>query len=104
MKRLVPLLILAAFLLGISGGGIGRNHVNLQICACPQSCPQFSNYFPFDDLSGKWDTADQPLSPLTHVVFFPEPSRKNLLPWNRLRPISSKYFCWQGLGCGGLPS
>jgi hypothetical protein len=104
MKRLVPFLILAAFFLGISGGGVGRTHVTLQICACTQECPRFPVYLSDDELSSQWDAAEQPASLLGNFVFLLEPSLKSLLPWNWLSTTSQKHNCWLGLGCGGLPS
>jgi hypothetical protein len=104
MKRLVPFLILAAFILGISSGGVSRSHVKLKIRTYPQSCLQFSQYLPFDDVSGTWDTADQSLLLSGDLVSALRPSSNNLFYWNRPRPIFSNGLSWQGLGCGGLPS
>ncbi|MEJ2673063.1 MAG: hypothetical protein P8168_12865 [Deltaproteobacteria bacterium] len=104
MKRLVPFLILAAFILGISSGGVSRSHVTLKIRTYPQGCLQFSQYLPFDDVSGNWDTADQTLLLSGDLVSSLKPASNNLFTWNRPCPISSTDLSWQGLGCGGLPS
>jgi hypothetical protein len=104
MKRLIPFLILAAFFFGISGGGVGRSHVSLKICAYPQSYPQFSLYLPCDDVSNHWDVADQPLSPPGIIVYAPKPSRNDVLSWKCPGQTSPKHYALQGLGCGGLPS
>jgi hypothetical protein len=104
MKRLASFLILAAFFLGISGGGIGRSHVVLKICACPQSVPLISLYLPCDDAFRNWDAADQPLSPPGTIVDTPKPSRHDVLPQKCSGRTAPKHYALQGLGCGGLPS
>jgi hypothetical protein len=104
MKRLLPFLILAAFLLGITGGKVSRLYVRLQIHACAPDCPQFSIYIPSGEPSKKLDVAEQPLTPPCDLVSFLELSRKSLPPWPAFSPALPKHYCWLGLGCGGLPS
>jgi hypothetical protein len=104
MKRLIPLLILAAFFLGISGSGVGRSHVTLKIRTCPESLPQFSVYLPCEDVSSHWDAAELPLSLHGRIVYTPKPPRTDVLPGKRPDQTLPRYYAWQGLGCGGLPS
>jgi hypothetical protein len=104
MKRLVPFLILAAFILGISGVRVGRPHVKLKIRACTQSCPQSSIYLVSDDLSDQWDGSGELSSSSSNFVFFINPNWKNLPPGDLPTPTSPKHYSWLGLGCGGLPS
>jgi hypothetical protein len=107
MQRLLPLLILAAFFLNISGGLVERLPAKVQIHACTrctQACPQLSVYLPNDEPSSKCDVDEQPLSPPHNFVLFLQPSWKSSPPHIRLIPAPPKQYCWLGLGCGGLPA
>jgi hypothetical protein len=104
MKRLALFLILTAFLFGISGGGSGPSHAKLQFRASPPAGSQAFICPPFDDVSGNWDSVDQPsLLPGSFALSL-EPSWQSLIFLQHLSPITQKYFFWEGLGCGGLPS
>jgi len=104
MKRLLPFLVLAAFLLGISGGGVGRSYATLKICTSHQSSPRLLVFLPCDDASGNWDAANQPFSLPGNLVDTPKPSYPDFLLEKWTGQISPKHYAWQGLGCGGLPS
>ncbi len=104
MKRLLPVLIIAAFFLGIGGGTVGRLHVNPQLCNLPQHCSQFSIYLPCDDISSKWDVAAEFSLPPGDFVSYLTPSQNNFLPCDRPGPAPQDHYGWLGLGCGGLPS
>jgi hypothetical protein len=104
MKRLVPFLILAAFILGISGARVGRPHVKLKIRACIQSSPQSPIYLLSDDLSDQWDGSGKLSSSSSNFVFLNNPNWQNSPPCDVPRPTSPKHYSWLGLGCGGLPS
>ena len=104
MKRLLPLLILAAFLFGITGGNLSRLPSDLQVRASAPDCPQFSIYVPDEESSTKLDVDEQPLTQPCDNISFLEPSRENLPPLPVFSPASTKHYCWLGLGCGGLPS
>ncbi|MGB8991894.1 MAG: hypothetical protein WCD80_07560 [Desulfobaccales bacterium] len=104
MQRLVPLLILTAFFLDLSGGLVDRLPVKLQLHACTQACPQLTVYPPNDEASSKCDVDEQQLSPPNNFVLFREPSWKSSQPRICLIPTPPKQYCWLGLGCGGLPA
>ena len=104
MKRLIPFLILAAFFLGISNGGVSRSHVHHKICTHHQSSPQLSFFLPCEDVSGDWDAANQPLLLPGNIVYTPTLSHHDLLPWECPGQIPPQQYVWLGLGCGGLPS
>jgi hypothetical protein len=104
MKRLVPFLILAAFILGISGVRVERPPVNLKIRAFTQNCPQSPIYLVNDDLSNQWDGSGQLSSSSSNFVFFINSNWQNLPPGDLPTPTSPKHYSWLGLGCGGLPS
>jgi hypothetical protein len=104
MKRQIPILIIAAFLIGIFGIRVGHPDVRLEIRGSPQSCPQFCIYIPCDDPSGKSEVAELSLLPPSNFVFLLEPSGISVLPWNCPSPTSQSHYGWLGLGCGGLPS
>jgi hypothetical protein len=104
MKRQIPFLIIAAFLIGIVGTKVGRPDVRVEIRGSTQSCPQFCIYLPCDDSSSKPELAETPSLPPSTFVFFLEPSCTSFLPWNCSSPTSQSHYGWLGLGCGGLPS
>jgi hypothetical protein len=104
MKRLIPCLIVLAFLLGILGAKTTRAHVNRQICASSQGCPQISVFLPCVEFSTKGDTAENlPLLP-GNYVFAGKPCGLNLVPGDWQSLTSQKPFASLGSGCGGLPS
>jgi hypothetical protein len=103
MKRLIPFLILAAFLLGVSGNGVGRSYVTVKIRSCHHSHPHLAKYLPCEEGSWEWDAADQSVFlPASTYTF--KPSRHYLLPWECLVLTTGKHYTSPGLGCGGLPS
>jgi hypothetical protein len=104
MKRLIPCLIVAAFLLGIFGARAAQAHANLKIRASSQGCLQISVYLPCIELSTKWDTVENLPPPPGNGVFTSKPSRVHLLPADWLSPTSQKLYGGLGSGCGGLPS
>jgi hypothetical protein len=104
MKRQIPFLIIAAFLIGIFGTRVGRPDVRVEIRGPTQSCPQFCIYLPCDDSSSKPELAELPSLPSSTFVFFLEPSWNSSIPWNCPSPTSQSHYGWLGLGCGGLPS
>lgn len=103
MKRLVPLLILAVFCLGILGGRAVHLHHQLQ-----KSATTHRGNFPLllasDDSFDSLDGADQPLASSGTLVFFPEPYSLDLPAWAWAKPSSPRHDNRQGLGCGGLPA
>jgi hypothetical protein len=105
MRRLVHLLILSAFVLGISGGRFGWPDIHQHFRAPPPSCPQFSPYLPCDDDSlSPAQAAQQPLA-LTQLASSGQDSfGQSCLTWPEFRPVSPKHYVWLGLGAGGLPS
>ena len=104
MKRLVPFLILAAFILGISGVRVDHPPVNLKIRVCTQCCPQSPIYLVNDDLSNQWDGLGELSSSSSNFVFFINSNRQNFPPGDLPTPTSPKHYSWLGLGSGGLPS
>jgi len=104
MKRLVPFLILAAFIVGISGVKVDRPHVRLKIRACIQSSPQLPVYVLSDDLSGQWDGSGKLTSSFSNFPLFINSNGQKLPPSDLPSPTSPKHYSWLGLGCGGLPS
>jgi hypothetical protein len=104
MKRVVPCLIVAVFLLGILGAKATRVRAEAQIRASSQACPQISVYLPCIEFSSKWDTAENLPPPPGNYVFPAKPVRKNLLSGDWLSPAAQKPYGRLGLGCGGLPS
>lgn len=104
MRRLFYFLILAAFLLDISGGKVSRLLVKLPVRPSSQDCSQFSIYLPRGEPSKKFDVAEQPLRPPRDSIAFLEPSPKSLTPWQSINPTSLRHFWWLGLGSGALPS
>jgi hypothetical protein len=104
MKRLIPLLILAAFCLGIANGGVSRSDVHHKICTHHQNHPQLSFFFLFEDHSGDWQAANQPVALPGNIVYTPTYSRHALSPWKCPGQILAQQYVMLGLGCGGLPS
>jgi hypothetical protein len=104
MKRLFPILVLAAFLLGILSGGMGRGYATLKISTSPPSSPNLLVFIPCDDASGNWDAANQPVSLPANLVDTPKPSYHDFLLERCPGQTSPKHYAWQGLGCGGLPA
>jgi hypothetical protein len=104
MKRLLPFLVLAVFLLGILSGGVGRGYASPKICTSPPSSPRLLVFLPGDDASGNWDAADQPLALPGNLVDTPKPSHHDFLLEKCPGQTSPKHHVLQGLGCGGLPS
>jgi hypothetical protein len=104
MKRLVPFLVIVAFILGISGVRVSRPYVKLKIRACSQSCPQSSICLLNDDLSGQWDGSGELSSSSHNFSFSIKSNWQNLPPGDLPSPTSPKHYIWLGLGCGGLPS
>ncbi len=104
MKRLFPFLIVAAFILGIAAGGVGRSHVQFKIRPCTQDCPNVFTYLPAETSLDNWDVGENLSALPSNSTFLPEPSQKKLLPSNCLSSSSPKRYGWLGLGCGGLPS
>jgi hypothetical protein len=104
MKRLIPCLIVAAFVLGILGAKATRAHAEVQFRASSQGCPQISVYLPCIEFSTKWDTVENLPPPPGNNVFPAKPSGKSSLPGDWLSPSSQKPYDYLGLGCGGLPS
>jgi hypothetical protein len=104
MKRLLHILVLTAFLLGILSGGVGRGYATLKICTSPQGSPKLLVFIPGDDASGSWDAAMQPLSLPDNLIHTPKPSYHDFLLERCPGQTSSKHYAWQGLGCGGLPA
>ncbi len=104
MKRLFPFLIIAAFIFGIAGGGVGRPHVQIKIRPCPQDCPNLLANLPEETILDNWDVAAKPAAHLSNPIFLLPPSQEKLLPSNWRCSLSPKHYAWLGLGCGGLPS
>ncbi len=105
MKRGFPFLIIAAFILGLAVGGVGRPHVQSKIRLCTQDCPTLLAYLPEETNLDNWDVAAKPSALLSNSVLpkFPA-SREKLRPSNGRRTLSPKHYGRLGLGCGGLPS
>jgi len=104
MKRLIPVLILAAFFLGISGNGVGRSYVTQKIRTCYHNHPHLAQYLPSEDSSGNWDAASQPVSSPGSIVYTSQLSHHDLLPWEGPGLTIPKHYVLPGLGCGGIPS
>ena len=104
MKRLIPFLILAAFLLGVSGNGVCRSYVTVKIRSCHHSHPYLAQYLPCEEGSGEWNAADQSASLPGSSIYTFKPSRHDLLPWECLVLTTGEHYTSPGLGCGGLPS
>lgn len=104
MKRLIPVLILLAFLLQLADGRLSRNFTTPQFCPTTQEDPTLSAYLPADSLTDQADEAAQPSNSADNLVFLPGPFRKNLAPSIWVTPTSLKHFTCLGLGSGALPS
>lgn len=104
MKRLAPLLILGALLLGLFGVRAGQAQANLRIRSCTPGCPQLAVYLPCEELAPKGDRADKLLSAVVNFAFNLNPSWENAPLSDRLRAPSPNRCSWLGLGCGGLPA
>ncbi|MGB8991088.1 MAG: hypothetical protein WCD80_03445 [Desulfobaccales bacterium] len=103
MKRLVPLLILGVFCLGILGARAFHLHHQLQKSASTHH-GNFPILLAFDESSDALDETEHPLTPSGDLAFFPEPCYQNLPTWDLSNPTSQEHDNRQGLGCGGLPA
>ena len=103
MKRLVPLLILAVFCLGILGGRAVHLHHQLQKTASTHR-GNSPILLAFDESSDTLDETEHLLTPSSDLDFSPEPCYQSLPAWDWGHPISPRQDNRQGLGCGGLPA
>ncbi len=106
MRRLVHLLILSAFLLGLAGGRVGWPDISKHFRALPASFLEYSPYLSDDDgdFYTQAQAAPQALA-LTHCAFsLQNARRRSFLSWPEARPVSPKHYACLGLGAGGLPS
>ena len=103
MKRLVPLLILAVFCLGITGGRAVQFHHQLQ-----KSATSHRGNFPIllasDDSSGDLDETEDAITRSGELAFSPGHCGHDLPAWDWATPTSQRQDNRQGLGCGGLPA
>ena len=103
MKRLVPLLILAVFCLGITGGRAVQFQQQLQ-----KSAHTHHGDVPIllasDDSSDALDETEHLLTPSGDLAFSPEHCGHDLPAWDWATPTSRRQDNRRGLGCGGLPA
>ncbi len=106
MRRLIPFLILLAFLLDLSDGRIGRSHVKVKASfgVSSQENLYASASLPAEKLSDTWNIDKKlSLSPIS-ICEWAEPSLSHLSPPDPVRPLYHKLLFCLGLGSGGLPS
>ena len=105
MGRLVHLLILSAFLVGLAGGRVGWPDISKHFRALPANFLQYSPYLSGDDD----DSGNQPqaaphsLALIRRAFSLQGAWCRSFLSWQEARPVSLKHYACLGLGAGGLP-